>query len=419
MFNAAFDRAAASLAADDVLVHGVESSLRIRSLLKISLHQLSCLALLVGFRAHASASDDYGSAFTRADTAERNGDLAAAARELESALQQYPRDYALTLRLGWLHFRQLRYTDAERSYRIASEVSEGAADALIGLAWSLIQQQRCADARPHLQRVLETVPGDARAQQGLDACATPDRVSASLWLEGGGALYHDNPWKSWSGDISIGATLAPLGPLQLGAAYRFLGLSASDSRVAGYAQHEGYVQAGYASDAVALLAHGAIISSAQGVLSASRHVGISGRVQTFGALLLELSGSFYRDLWVARLAPAWHLTFGSFSLTPGVALQRLARETLVAASLGAAFARERWSIWVSGKFGEEYRSAYLTQFAVWNSDDRIEWGVAAGLRIRVGEHWAVFVSYALNRLKSPDQLNSDLHLLSLGTALTL
>jgi Tetratricopeptide repeat len=387
--------------------------------MRVSLQHLSCLALLFGVRAHAFASDGYEAAFAQADEAERAGDLGGAARALENVLSAYPRDYALALRLGWIHFRLKHYIEAERWYRLAIAVSDGSAEASIGLAWSLVYQERCSEAEPVLHGVLEATPLDTRAQQALATCAARFRPHASLWLSFDGALYHDNPWKARSGDVAGGGVVTPYPWLQLGAAYRFLALASNDSRVAGYAQHEAHLEAGYTSERVDVLAHGALISSAGDVLSASRHVGLSGRLRYFGELLLELSGSFYQDLWVARLAPAWQLTWGVFSVTPGFALQRFARETLGSASLGAAFTWARWMLWINAKYGDEYRAAYLTQFAVVNSEDRTTWGVSAGLRVRFGERFALFGSYGFNRLKSPDGLRSDLHLLSVGTALTL
>lgn len=375
--------------------------------------------VLIGLPGLALANNDYYSAFERAEAAEKVGDLDAAARVLEAALRDYPKDYALSLKLAWVHFRLQDYAAAERRYRAASEISAGSPDALIGLGWSLIYQQRCDAARPVLQRVLATTASEPRAQRALEACTPAAHAKGSLWLQVGGVVYHDNPWKSSSGDIAGGATIAPNEWLQLGAAYRFLALSSTDRRVAGYAQHEGYAQLGYTSERFGVLAHGAVITSADGVLGGSRHLGASARWRSLGELLLELSGSFYDDRWVARLAPAFQLGAGDFLITPGFSLQRLTRETLGAVSLSVTLALNRWWLWFSGKYGEEYRAAYLSQFAVFNSEDRSEWGASAGLRVHVAECCAVLASYGFNRLKSADGVASDLHSLSVGTALTL
>jgi len=378
--------------------------------MRFSIQQLSCFALLLGLRGQAVAADAYEDAFAQAAAAERAGDLDAVAHVLASALQIYPRDYALALRLAWAHFRLQHYAEAERWYRVASEVSEGSADALIGLGWSLIYQQRCASATPVLRRAI----GDARARQALASCTAAAPVRGTLFFELGGALYRDNPWKDRLGHVSVGATLMPWHALQLGLAYRFLALAASDSRVSGYAQNEGYVQLGYTRERFAVHAHGAWLSSADGGPGVSRHVGVSGRLHFLGELLCELFASFYRDAWVARIAPAWQLTFGRWSLKPGLAWQRLAHETLSSASLGAAFTAFRWSVWIQGRYGTEYRAAYLSQFAVFNGDDRSAWAALLGLRLRVGTTGAVFLTYGFNRLKSPDGLRSDMHLLGAG-----
>jgi hypothetical protein len=398
---------------------GAECTFATGCKMRVSLQQLSCFVVLIGLPGPALANDDYYAAFGRSEAAERVGDLGAAARALEGALRDFPKDYALSLKLAWVHFRLQDYPTAERWYRTASEVSEGSPDALIGFGWALIYQQRCEVARPVLQRVLSTMPVEPRALRALDACAPAARANGSLWLQLGGVMYDDNPWKSSSGDIAVGATFAPNTWLQLGGAYRFLALSPTDRRVAGYAQHEGYAQLGFTGERLSVLAHGAVISSADGGLSASRHIGASARLRYFGELLVELSGSFYADLWVARLAPALQMEIGDFLVTPGFALQRLTSETLGAVSLSVALAVRRWWLWISGKYGEEYRAAYLSQFAVWNSEDRSKWGASAGLRVSVTDCCAVLGSYGFNRLKSADGVASDLHSLSVGTALTL
>jgi hypothetical protein len=386
--------------------------------MRVRLQQLSCFLALIGLSGGAHADDDYYSALDRAEAAERVRELDTAAHALEAALRDFPKDFALSLKLAWVHFRRKDYPAAERWYRTAVEVSEGSPDAMIGLGWSLIYQGRCAEARPVLQRVRATAD-EPRAQRALEACAPAARNSASLWLQLGGVMYHDNPWKSSSGDIAGGAVITPNEWLQLGGAYRFLSLAATDGRVAGYEQHEGYVQLGYASERFGMLAHGALISSADGAIGASRHIGASARVRYLGELLLELSGSFYDDLWVARLAPTFQIWIGSFLVSPGLALQRLTSETLGAASLSVALAVSRLWLWISAKYGEEYRAAYLSQSAVFNSEDRSEWGASAGVRIRIGECCEVLVSYGLNRLKSADGVGSELHSLSVGTALVL
>ena len=147
------------------------------------------------------------------------------------------------------------------------------------------------------------------------------------------------------------------------------------------------------------------------------------RLKQLGAqlseVLVEAAGSFYRDLWVVSLAPSATLAFWPLSVTAGGSVSRFADDTLLAASLTLALTFSDVSLWAGGKYGPEYRAAYLSQFAVFNAEERSLWAVLAGARWRTSTHWSVFVNYALLRLESPDHLQSTLHNLSLGAAFTL
>jgi hypothetical protein len=136
-------------------------------------------------------------------------------------------------------------------------------------------------------------------------------------------------------------------------------------------------------------------------------------------VLLEATGSFYGDLWVISLAPSSTLTVGPVSFTAGVSAEQFAHETLVSASLTSALTIGNFSFWAGGKYGPEYRAAYLSQFAVFNAQERSTWAVLAGARVRTAAQWSLFANYALLRLQSPDGWMSAVHNLSIGTAFNL
>jgi opacity protein-like surface antigen len=390
---------------------------------KISLYAACCIALLWTSRVEAVDDSGYYEALAQAEAAEQSGDPSSALQAFEAMQRTYPRDYTVNLRLGWAHYRLRHFAEAERAYRAASEISHGSTAALLGLGWALIEQNRCAEARPILSRMVsETSQRDAageHARAGLGLCQERHAVRGTLWAGAGATLYHRHPWKRSSSEFAAGLGIAPYPWLRTAAAYRFLRLDATDNRVAGYDQHEAYAQAGYAAEKFEWLANGAVVWSGNDVQDGSRHLGLSGRIRTTGTLLLELSGSWYRDLWVARLAPAWEFYLGNVSLTPGVALQRFAQRTLATGSLTASLVLGRASIWLGGKVGSEYRAAYLSSFSVANAEERSQWGLWAGMRIRVGDWITFLLSYAFSRLKSADGLLSDLHGLNVGTVYAL
>ena len=373
------------------------------------------------FAAVAAADSDYYEAFSVADSALQSGHCDEAAHSLEHALGKYPRDYGLTLQLAWVEFQCEHFERAEQLFREAAGISEGALEARLGVAWSLVGAQRCEQAVPLLQQLLAE---DARldaARSGMLRCETRDDVHGAVWASIGGSLYRNDPWKDVSGSAMLGLRLRVPQHLQLGAVYRFLALRALDPRVAGFVQHEIYAQAGYVDESIEALAHGALIWSGD-VVGGSRHAGASLRVRYGGSVpgdvFVEASGSYYRDLWAFRLAPSWTLIAGPWSLTLEAAAQRVAQLWLGAGSASVTLTSDKFIFSLGGKVGPEYRAAYLNQFAVFNAADRSLGSVSAGAQLRIDASWSLFVSYMWVRLRSGDGLSSTLHNLSVGSALS-
>jgi opacity protein-like surface antigen len=384
------------------------------------------LVLFVAFCSFSSkvrADADYFEAIARAEKAARTGDLASASVAISTALQRYPRDYTLTLKLAWIQFLAGDYTAAERTYRAAWALSDGNLDAQLGLGWALVQGERCDAGIQVLQRVLLESPNEAGALRGIHTCVERERVHGSIWANLGGSLYQDHPWMHISGTGLLGLSLQPVQGLSLGGAYRFVRLGASDARVQGFGQHEAYLQGGYSGVSLEVLAHAALIWGGAAVEAGSLHGGLSMRLRNMPEFLDEVLNeafvSRYQDLWVVKLASSWRFLLGAFSLTPGLAVEQFARQALVSASLTAGVAFGATSLWINGKYGSEYRSAYLSQFAVFNGEDRSVWSAGGGIRVSVDQHWSLFGSYAVIRLRSADGLLSALHILSVGTAYVL
>ena len=400
-----------------------------------SLYAWSCLVLVLvcSFSTIARADPDYYEAFKLADSAVKMGEFDAALHMIQTALSKYPNDYALTLKLGWVEFQGERYVEAERSFREARVLSDGSLDSRIGLGWALIQQDRCDEGIAVLNDVLAEEPDD-NAQHGLFVCAERTRVRAELarelarvhgtiWASLAGSLYQEHPWLDRAGAAFLGFKLQPIQRLGIGGAYRFSELSATDVRIPSANQHEIYLEAGYLGEHLDLLGHGALVWGGLEVVGGSRHIGSSLRLKYLNDLvtevLVEVSGSFYQDLWVLGLAPSTTLTLAPVSLTAGVSAQQFVHETLLSGTLTASLTLGNFSFWAGGKYGPEYRAAYMSQFAVFNAAERSTWAILAGARVRTAEQWSIFLSYALLNLQSPDGLQSKVHNLSVGTAFTL
>ncbi len=285
----------------------------------------------------------------------------------------------------------------------------------------MIQQERCEAGVDILKGVLSEEP-DENASHGIWTCAERERVHGTVWGSLDGSLYRRHPWLNAAESGFLAFTLRPTRKFEVGAAYRVSRLIASDVRVPGFTQHEAYVEAGWIGKRVDVLGQGALIWGGDAIVGGSRHVGSTLRIKAWNDYLSEVvidaAGSFYRDLWVIGLAASATITLGPLSLTGGVAAQQFDRERMVSGSLTPSLTFGDVSFWVGGKYGPEYRAAYLSHFAVFNAADTSQWSGLAGARIRTSDPWSLFLSYALLGLESPDGLASTLHSLSIGAAFT-
>lgn len=365
----------------------------------------------------AFADDDYYRALAGAERADATADYARALRGIELALQKYPGDYQLTLSRARLELRLMRLDEAEQSFRTAVAISDGAIAARLGLGWALLQQHNCSEALQEFAAVLAQAD-NAAARRGIEACQPSAGAHGSAWLSAGGALFQDHPWKRRFGDVSAGLTMQPSAALSLGLAYHFLRVTPTDRRVAELDQHELYAQAGASAGVLRVLGHAAMVWSADPRTDGSAHAGLSARYLSVGHALeeisLELIASRYPDLWIGRLGTTLRLVMGTWSVTPGVSLTKVQQEILSAFSVSLAKSFGALSLWASGKIGPEYRAAYLSQFALLNSEDRSVWSLGAGIRASLDSGWSSIVGYLFLNMRTPDSLAARMHLLNVS-----
>jgi hypothetical protein len=365
------------------------------------------LVVSLGLPRRARA-DRYDDSLAREALAERRGDLAGAARELEETVPMYAQDYAIALTLGSVYFRAGRYEDAERAYRLAEDRAPASDDARLGVAWSLVREGKCDDAIASLRSVLSP-PAEPSAEAARAACtsAPPALSLSAAWNE---YLFPSHPWKASGTGVTASAESTIASRWVLGGAYRYVHFATSNAAgvtVAPFAQNEGYVDAGYASEGFALVLRGAIVADGTGALGTSPHAGVSTRWSPEGAGdgLLDASVSKYPDLAVARVAPRWRVPLGGpFSVIPGVYGQLAGSSVYGGASLAALASWERTSLWIGGKYGQEVRPAYLDAHVVYDLPDHVVYGAWAGVRARVTDSVGLTASYAFDWLRRTDAL---------------
>src|SRR5205085_9406416 len=141
------------------------------------------------------------------------------------------------------------------------------------------------------------------------------------------------PWLASAEAGFMAFSLRPTRKFELGGAYRISHLFARDVRIPGFTQHEIYVETGVIGIHVDLLGQGSLIWSGDAVVCGSRHVGSTLRLKylshVLSELLVDVTGSFYHDLWVIGVAPSATITLGAFSLSAGVSVEQFQHDTLL------------------------------------------------------------------------------------------
>jgi hypothetical protein len=206
----------------------------------------------------------------------------------------------------------------------------------------------------------------------------------------------------------------------LSAGFRFLDFTGPSSVESSHSQYELYASAGYVRRAWGLSLHYAFLADQTNFSGNSHHVAGVGRWSPLGDLTVEVAGSVYDDAKIARGEFGWRVPLGAgFSLRPAFAAQYAATTaygngSLATGLLALSFDRTWGSLFVGGKYGEEFRPASLSRDVVWNLPERIEWGAWAGARLRV-KNIVVGAAYEFDRLRVSDGTSElrNVHFLSL------
>jgi len=395
-----------------------------RGALILAVTAVSALGFLTS-AGSATEPDPYTERFRRAGELEHQGHFEAAAEALEPLLGPYPDDYALELQLGWLRFRADQPKRAEHHYRRAVELSGGAQNARLGLAWSFVEQGEDRDAKPIFEALLAESPGLVAARDGLALIRLQHSPSTRI---GGAYVHHsDHPFRRSGWALRVGADVPLARRAFVSGTFRISQLTnadtlittpstnpgggpgpggpggpASTTRVSGiYEQPEVHLAAGLRERAWGLAAHFAYVNDRGEFDDDLFAVGLSGRLSHVGDLWLEGSASFYPDATVLRLSPWWRIELGrGFYVRPGGAVERADGDEW----LGSYFAElglagSRGAVFAGGRGGRERRPTYLLVPLMLNLADDLTWGVWAGSTLRIGDRVEFRAVYQLDSLE--------------------
>jgi tetratricopeptide (TPR) repeat protein len=380
-------------------------------------------ALLFLAPATARAGDAYEDAMAQAAALEQQGRLGEAARVIEAVLPDYPQDMAIVLELVWIHYRAGDFEAAARLYETALSRSSGALDARLGLGLSLERLGRCKEAVRYLLDASRERPDLSAPREALDRCEPRSTWSITPAVSLTGLYYSDHPDKALAGGPGASLGITEEGGWFLRGNYQYLHFTApASAQISAWDQHEGYFSAGYSGKLFGVGLTYGIVHDGSGALGTSHHAGVSLRASPFGDLGLDASASFYTDLTVLRFAPSWRIPIaGGFSVRPGGAVQWAGGEWLATGTVTLALDRPTFSLFAGGKYGDELRPAYLTAPVVYDTQERIPYGLWAGASVNAGAGVRIHATYSMDRLKREEEaitITANAHALTIGAGVS-
>lgn len=366
-------------------------------------------------------SDSYERAFTVSYDLEAKGQFGQAAEVLEKLKGAFPQDFALFLRLGWLHFKNGSFDSSRSNYLVALKLNPDSQQAVLGQGWALYYLGEKGEARTAFERVLQFSPSDPSAMEGL-SLSQPGH-SLSVLLATALQRYPGHPTKESGSGFSVRIPARLFDHYLIGGAYRYgsFNLRTGNGFVTAwdddglFEQHEGYCYGGASFPRWGFSAAYAHLSNdAQGEESVNV-VGLTGRFSPWGHVVASGNASFYDSDTVFRTQVAWAMPVLSWlSVKPGAAYQYGNDESFWNLLASATARWGRLTLGAGGKFGDEYRPAYLDSLVVYNVPDTIGWGAWTSLGVALGGGWTVSGLYEYQQLTSKstdDSLQSGMHVL--------
>lgn len=373
---------------------------------------------------------DEAAIWTEAGTHERAGDYEAAARAFAPLADAYPQDYAIQLQAGWLAFLAEDYAAAESHYATAIELSQGAADARSGLAWTHLRQGHTRAARREFEALLADHPDLASATAGL---AELDRRRFAITPSGFviGHRYAGHPSLDWAAGASVGVSMVVAERVLVSANYRFArylfesegrrqgNMQGSNAAADPFDQHTAHVGLGMSWPQAGFLVQAAMLRDGSSAREHAWVVGASARFSPWGDGILDGSAARFASTWVGRIGASWRLPATRWlDVQPGAALQFVAHDVLASGSASVRVHGRVGSLALGGKGGLEQRPVYLEIPAIFAFDGRIRWGAWLVGDVHLGRGVHLLASYELHDLQAPTDAGAivptQAHYLALG-----
>ncbi len=369
--------------------------------------------LVIAVAASARA-DPYADAFARAAGHEHSNDCGAALGALAPLAVDYPQDFALHLRLGWLHHQCEQWDDAARHYRMAVDLSGGAEEARRGLAWALLEQGSGDEAHVLFTELARAAPQDEALQIGVSRSEPIPAVVARAHLAATAHLYAGGADEGTAVGLKAGLGLLLAGHLTLDATYRytqFFSAVSTAGRMGGAsgrapADHEVHAALGGRFADLEVTGHYAFLRRGDRTVS-SLHV-IGGRAnwliapESWGAVGVEGSARLRDGVSGGRTAAWWWTPIGNhFAIEPGGSLQFGETGLLGTGFLSLELRGELGKLRTGFKIGPEERPVYLNQPAIYDLDEPISWGLWASAEMAFSNGWYLAFAYELNHLDPP------------------
>ena len=376
---------------------------------------------------------DEAALWAEAGALEQQGAYEAAAQVFAPLADAYPQDYAIQLQAAWLAFSAGDYARAETGYARAIELSQGAAEARSGLAWTHLRQAKPSRARREFEALLAEHPGLASAEAGLDELRQR-RFIISPIAHGIGHIYAGHPTLDWAIGTSVSLPMVIAEHVLVIPSYRFAhflprdvsqgmgmmaGQGGNTQSVPAFDQHEAHLGVGVTWPRVGALAQYAYLNDGSQAHDHAHVVGLSLRYSPWGDGILDVSAAGFRSGWIGRLAPAWRMPVTRWlNLQPGFALQLVGREVLPSGFGSLVFHGRTGALVLGGKGGLEERPVYLETPAIFAFAGRITWGAWIAGSLRLGKGVDLRASYETHHLRAPDGAGgiapTQVHYIALG-----
>jgi tetratricopeptide (TPR) repeat protein len=126
-------------------------------------------AALLGSSGGSTTSNDpdIAAAITASLQAETALDYAKGIEALAPQLKAHPRNYALNLRSGWLHYLKGEYDKSERDYQQAARIAPKSIGSKLGVLLAMLAQEHYKNAEPLAEQIIRNDRGNYYANLRL------------------------------------------------------------------------------------------------------------------------------------------------------------------------------------------------------------------------------------------------------------